>query len=324
VAVNNLLGPILREVESPFIAVLDGAQFDDLPAMLVDGNFVHRSLYRDDGSLSIDAEKTAPRMVRLDRDRQDASGDDFTHSGPIHDRLLERLFDLVGGRPAAVFWACSKGADVLYRHLRTINVVMFPDMSAPLANRALVDAGSGHERVLFRHSDANVMAQVMPSLTPANVARVLGPSEQIVFVPDDDWNERPMTARRTDGLPQAPAGFLRLSRTEAEAIEQRQTLRSQRRIVRYLRDVAPNYAARMDGVELNDFVEKEIGKAKAFGVCREDMIGRWTFMQLTSGADLSKDRHVRRAMTDQSLSETPDERVQILFDLRLQLLKERA
>ncbi|MUO30672.1 MULTISPECIES: hypothetical protein [Rhizobium/Agrobacterium group] len=76
--------------------------------------------------------------------------------------------------------------------------------------------------------------------------------------------------------------------------------------------------------ELNKFVYEEEQKVKAFGVRREDMIGRWAFMQITSKTDLSHDKNVRTAMTNPSLPETPDERIKILFDLRLRMLRESA
>jgi hypothetical protein len=51
------------------------------------------------------------------------------------------------------------------------------------------------------------------------------------------------------------------------------------------------------------------------------MIGLWAFMQLTNKADMSQNPPIRQAMTDKSLPETPNERVKVLFDLRLKILK---
>lgn len=323
-ATSRQLQPMIMEAELPFFAVLDGAQFEDLPFMLMKGNFAHRSLYREDGHLPLDVRRTAPQLIWLDRTWHRLTTNEALPAWRASEDVVVRLFDLVGERPTAVFWACNDGGEVLYRHLRTLNTVLLPDLSVD-EDKTLADAEvTGHEKVMFRHADANVMAQVMPSLKLQNVARVLGPANQIVFSPDSDWHGRSMTVRRNDELPNAPLGMLKLSRAEADAIEARQGIRSQRRIASYLRDVAPHHTAGMDDDELMHFVSVETRKVTAFGVRREDMIGRWSFMQLTSGSDLSRDEHVRSAMTNRSLRETPDERIQALFDLRLQLLRERA
>lgn len=62
------LKPIILESDLPVFAALDGAQFDDLPNALFEGDFVHRPLYLDRGNGTSDQLRTAPQLVWLDRD----------------------------------------------------------------------------------------------------------------------------------------------------------------------------------------------------------------------------------------------------------------
>ncbi|MGV2130308.1 hypothetical protein ACQZ4Q_10885 [Agrobacterium vitis] len=331
---NAGLKQIILQAERAVFAVLDGAQFDDLPKSLFDGDFAHNPLYVDRGNGTADQLRTAPQLVWLDRDWHDADKDNTGQPRPTSETMLDRLLDLVGERHAAVFWFSDAGGDVLFRHLRTINMILLPTSVAmdrgksyerdPLATPSGQAVEGDHEMVLFRHADSNVMAQVLPSLTYAHLARVLGPAQQILYSADPDWSEKPMRVTRADDMPAPAAGPLKLTVDELAEIEKKRESRSRRKIAAYLRKVAPEQTTGMSEDELNKFVYEEEQKVKAFGVRREDMIGRWAFMQITSKTDLSHDKNVRTAMTNPSLPETPDERIKILFDLRLRMLRESA
>ncbi|WP_429924925.1 hypothetical protein ACQY1H_05335 [Agrobacterium vitis] len=331
---NAGLKQIVLQAERPVFAVLDGAQFDDLPRSLFAADFIHKPLYLDRGNGTADQLRTAPQLVWLDRDWHDPDKDSTGQPRPTSERMLDCLFDLVGDRPAAVFWQCEAGGDVLFRHLRTINMILLPTSANmdrgksyernPLATPTDQPSDADHEMVLFRHADSNVMAQVLPSLTYAHLARVLGPAQQILYSADPDWSEKPMRASRAEDMPAPATGPLKLTVEEVREIEAKREIRSRRKIATYLKKVAPEQTTGMSEDELNRFVYDEERKVKAFGVRREDMIGRWAFMQITSKTDLSHDKNVRAAMTNPSLPETPDERIKILFDLRLRMLRENV
>ncbi|WP_125869617.1 hypothetical protein [Rhizobium leguminosarum] len=163
--------------------------------------------------------------------------------------MVDRLIDIVRDRPALVFWMCGEGGDVLYRHLRTINMILIPATSQidrgksyeqnPLSQEVDHAQHSGDERVLFRHADANVMAQVMPSLSYANMSRVLGPADQILYSADADWSEKPMSIRRANDMPLPNAAPLKLSSEEVVRIENYRRLAARRRRVFYLQDTCP-------------------------------------------------------------------------------------
>src|SRR5262249_38934163 len=94
-------------VPGPVFAAVDGAQFDDLPALLKEAGLPHRSLFL--GHADEAAEKVGPWFV------------DLTPGG-----AAEKLGALIGDRPAAVLWSCSSGEAALYRHLRGLNMAVVP------------------------------------------------------------------------------------------------------------------------------------------------------------------------------------------------------
>ena len=213
----TMLREHLLRAKAHLYAVMDGAQFDDLPAELAARGLSFRPLYLDRGES--ERERAALQLVSL--------GEPSGAAGAI-DAVLE----LTASRPATVFWECPAGPDAIYRHLRTINMALIPKgtdadeadgaaastaetevivprqdgsryglSAAPNAGAASVfppasaepeesgseAAGETHEFVLFRHGDANVMAQVLPALNGAQFARLLGPATAISFAPDPKW-----------------------------------------------------------------------------------------------------------------------------------------
>ncbi len=202
----DLLSRRLLEIEGPLYAVLDGAQFDDLPASLLDGDFEHRPLYHSDTIGDADRSRTAPQLIWLDRDRTRESA--VERADPA---ILKRLLRLVGTRPAVVFWHFHLGGDALFRHLRTLNMVRLPNEA--LSPDEQKWSSETTVACIFRHADANVMAQVLSGLDPVEMARLFGPADSILFAPDGYWSKsgRAIEAKRPANLPKAPTGMLELS-----------------------------------------------------------------------------------------------------------------
>lgn len=226
----------LLKVNEPIFAVLDGAQFDDLPSSLLDGDFVHKPLYKPDNVVNRDQIRTAPQLVWLDhaavttiRPRDITS---IPRDGKINEEILDRLFTLIGDKPAAVFWQCAAGCDVLFRHLRGINMVLLPREALPLDEQRHIP--ESHAPALFRHADANVMSQVLPALSPELFARLLGPADAIRFVPDNVWSLEPSYAFLASHSTSAPpmAGMPRFDEAVMRDIESRRMIGVERHLMR--------------------------------------------------------------------------------------------
>src|ERR1043165_7396901 len=83
-------------------AVVDGAHFQDVLLSLAAIEIPARSLFI---NRSPSAVRAGPFLAQLRT--QEAR---------------QALFRLLGDKPAAVFWTCSQGESILFRHLRTINM----------------------------------------------------------------------------------------------------------------------------------------------------------------------------------------------------------
>ncbi|TRW95279.1 hypothetical protein FNJ84_16255 [Paracoccus sp. M683] len=279
---------------APVFAVLDGAQFDNLPQELMMGGFVSRSLYLDRGDNNPEQIITAPHMVWLD-ERPEKIG------GRAPEITIPALLDLIVARPAAVFWQCPDGANALYRHLRGINMVLYPKAALPDFEEPDTLPGDGdvfpaapdtHTLVLFRHADSNVIAQSLPALEPAHLARLFGPATAILAMPEREWSwsDAPLFAARPDGLPAAPPGPLRLSQAELDGISQAAERASQQRIVAYLGAAAPQYTDRLQPQQLHQLTDAAIRDGRQIGLRTEKGFGLLAMLSLLTGGELLRDQ----------------------------------
>lgn len=189
---------------APAFAVLDGAQFDNLPKALFDGDFVSRPLYLDRGENDPEQIITAPHMVWIDERAEKVTGRPPAETIPA-------LFDLIEDKPAAVFWQCSDGGDVLYKHLRKINKIMIPKSELPGGIIGDEDDET-HAMVIFRHADANVLVQTLYAMTTLEASHFYGPASSLLFSPDLNWSEGENWIRvdRSENWPKPKPGMLRL------------------------------------------------------------------------------------------------------------------
>lgn len=294
---------------APVLAVLDGAQFDDLPTALLLGSFVARALYLDRGDNDPARLITAPQLVWLD-ERPGRS------TGRPPEETLPALLALLENRPAAVFWRCAAGGDALFRHLRGLNMVMIPKTAAGLPPEAAPENDS-HAPVIFRHADANVMAQTLPAIDVAEAARLFGPAEAIVFSPDPDWlpdgTKAPLYDTRRPDWPFAQPGMARLSPATRARMRALREARTSRRVAAYLRKVAPDQTAALDDTRLAAATAHHITEARGLGVRSEAALGRWCFLQLLCGGSLGSNPEVKHFMSVEDKSADPDTRVELLL-----------
>ncbi len=162
----DALRTAILSLDGPLFAVLDGAQFENLPQTLLFAGIEARCLYLDRGDNHPERLVTAPYMV------------DLAQVGGV-----DRLLSIVSSPRQLALWQCPAGHDALYRHLRGLNRVLVPlDVPKPPA-AGEDDEMQTHEAVLFRHADANALDQVVPALGAVEMARVMGPAERLVFLP---------------------------------------------------------------------------------------------------------------------------------------------
>ena len=242
---------------------------------------------------------------------------------------LDALLDLVGATPAAVFWGCPAGEAALYKHLRLINgaVVPLPTEAAQARREEAEALGEPFapltsdytdERVLFRHYDSRVLAQVLPVLDERQFAQVLGAAAMVVIPAEGGGS--PLRAPALDPPAIAPNGTLLMRPEQMEAISHTRVEQSRRTIMGYLREVAPDQTRGIGDRRLYQGVVHAETTARHYGVRNEDAIARWAYMLATCPDDFTQDWAVRRFMRAKDLDATPDQRVQMLFDARKKTL----
>jgi hypothetical protein len=273
------------DMPSTAYAVVDGAHFDDVLMSLAASDIPARSLF---------INRRSPGAVR---------------AGPFLAEIRTRaareaLFQFLGDKPAAVFWSCSQGESILFRHLRTINMVSIPS--------AIKD----EETVLFRHYDPLVLTLVIPLLNDQQFARVIGPTEDIVmFAPDSGLRH----VRRPADLPTPRAGLLQVSAEQIAGIEDGMRKRSLLRIANYLREVAPEMTAAMADHVLFEFVRESEEVGRVLGLRTEQGFGRWACLMLMTKGQAATLRGVRTYIADGKAA--PDQQVKSLMRLAARTMK---
>ncbi|MDB6183266.1 DUF4123 domain-containing protein [Paracoccus fistulariae] len=307
---------------APVFAVLDGAQFDNLPQELMLGDFVSRPLYLDRGDNNPEQIITAPHMVWLDERAEKITG-------RAPQETIPALMTLIANRPAAVFWQCPAGAEALYKHLRGINMVLIPKEFAPPDDLARPDVNGSqdsetHEAVLFRHADANVIAQTLPAMDAAEIARFYGPAARLFFASDPDWAHGRdwLQADRFDALPKPQSGLLTLSAATMEEIKHARERRSLQRTVGFLRRTLPPDFQGLSDQQLEQIARSSRKSGKELGVSSAGGHQRWAYLMAITEGRVAKDRRVRDFI--RSGDETPDRQVKKAMLDTLERMKQAA
>ncbi|MCO6391657.1 hypothetical protein GTW25_11505 [Aliihoeflea aestuarii] len=182
--------------------------------------------------------------------------DDMDNIDAVVSRF-ETLLLLSSGKPGPVFWVgdAALTEEAIYGHLRRLNKVEVPrgqtgtggEMIGELSKAAATTSEIGpseqaetYELVIFRHADANVMAQILPALSELQLARLFGPCHQILFAPEPDWGGGVQRARKADDLPAAPSGSLRWDRDTVHAIQDGRFVQLDRRFAATLSSRYPD------------------------------------------------------------------------------------
>lgn len=297
---------------APVFAVLDGAQFDNLPKALFDGDFISRPLYLDRGDNDPEQIITAPHMVTLDERSEKVTGRSYEDT-------IDALLTLIDNKPAAVFWQCSEGKDVLYKHLRKISKIMIPKGELPggADEPGEETADETHAMVLFRYADANVLTQTLYAMTAPEAARFFGPATRLLFAPNPDWADGKewLRADKSDDWPDPKPGVLRLCQETMDRIGGARFKRRQKRIMAYLRKVAPEQTKKINDEKLGKATAKYIKEAEGYGVKSEAALGRWCYLQVITLGKISQQKELTDYISEPNPSKSPDDRVRDLLHM---------
>lgn len=301
---------------APVFAVLDGAQFDNLPRDLLMGDFVNRSLYLDRGDNNPEQVITAPHMVWLDERSEKITGRAPKDTIPA-------LLNLIADRPAAVFWQCPTGADALYRHLRSINMVLYPkdaldDWVEPESEDADDDTQSKekntHTFVLFRHADANVIAQVLPAMDASESARFFGPATQLFCeaVPESSSHRNWLQSQRSEIHPIQHTGPLKLSIETVLGISKTSDHALISLIVSYLKDTDKKMASSYSDEGLSNIAVASVKSGQSIGFNEDFSYLFWSYLMMATGGRIADDEDILRSISVRKRN--PDEQLEHYID----------
>jgi len=166
------LAALVAQMPTPRYAVVDGAQFHDLPELLSNLNIQAMPLYLEGADRTGVA--AGPFVVDI-----------------TDERAARDLARVVAERPAAVFWSWPDDLKVLHRHLRGLTVFGIPG------------DGGGVDHALLRLGDPHALAIVLPVLRPEQLAHFTGVARAVLLV---DMADQPIrlvadpAARRGSGM----------------------------------------------------------------------------------------------------------------------------
>lgn len=301
-----LIADTIRNNDGLWFAVFDAAQVENAIQNLETSGLSYRCLY-----IGIDDKQslknTAPYLISLQHTPMDKNSD------PL---LLDRIIDLTSNKLSSlVFWKCDKGEDVLYKHLRGINMVDIPlqNNDRTLSNK--------FEHVVLRHADANVMAQVMPALSHTELMHCIGPADYVLFKPDNIWHTKLIHAQRDSNWSEAENTVLRISIPSYQKVISNREQGIINKIEKHLTNVIweqNTSTTTLHNIAVNSFIE-----AKQNGIKTEGGFYRWSFFYYISNGEYFKYAQAKAFLTDKSIGSTVDERVKFLMKHIIKALKEQ-
>ncbi len=291
--VARTLRATLNSMAPTLFGVFDGALFDDLASDLAARGISCRSLFLEPNDTEM--ERAGPWLVVLD-----------------NGEALEHACTLAMRRSCGVFWSCPEGEQALWRHLRSINEIMIPDVRFPERDPG---APKKYERVLFRHWDPNVLISVLPQLDADQFVRLFGPAQEILM---NSISSGGLTrAMRPDGPPTSSTKPLTIRADQLEAVDLASRAKYCARMSSILRQMAPQETAGMSDAALNEKILLYEASGNRMGLTQERSLGIWGYLMLTSGDRFESQPEIRGYL--QSKPGTPDENVETLLDQMVRL-----
>ncbi|RNF33565.1 hypothetical protein [Paracoccus methylarcula] len=231
---------------------------------------------------------------------------DDVRNAPATISRLDRILSIADDKPGLVFWIGDAALtdEVLYQHLRRLNKVLVPkdqdepnesqagELSVAAADPEEIPApprGAAHELVLFRHADANVMAQVIPALNAAQLSRLLGPCRQILCAPGVEWADGVLSVDRLEDWPPPHSGPLRFDAETMRAMNEMRMEGSRRKVMSYLREVDPGGIENLSDAELRHRVMICEKTGKEMGLESEQAHMKWAYLMSITGGRADQD-----------------------------------
>lgn len=184
---------------------------------------------------------------------------------------------------------------------RLSNVILYPKGALTTYEAKFVQ--SKEVAPLFRHADANVMAQVEPSLGQSNRARLFGPAQTLVFMPAPAWRTEEVHVAVAEATT-PPRGQLRLTPEEAASIAKR-----------YRQGVAHLIA---EGYEPGDRdrVRAAVMRAAAYEIDLMEDLEIFVNLDLTYGPRFEQEPQYRGALAQlRDLHRAPDTRLDYAVEI---------
>jgi hypothetical protein len=255
---EDKLGILLRRLPGHIYAVLDGAHFDDLSGRLRQTSLRSRALYVDE----ID-------MPRID-------------SGPhlidcTSNFAVEQVRDVTADAPSVVWWGWHtgglEGMRSITGHLRRLNLMDVPEgaETGTTPRYGDIHAPGSAEPVLFRHADPDVIASILPELSPIQRAQLFGGAHAIIA--DPAAAEPVMLSNLAFGRP-APGGRLSLSVAQYSGLSRAYGVALRRRAVFEFR---AGLSAR-EKASRAERVRDAIDRAESYGCATKEQV--WDFIRL--------------------------------------------
>lgn len=283
-ATNDLM-TLMRNWPRPVFVAIDGVLLPDVPGLTAKADVCPRSLF---------VEHSDPGTVR--------AGPWFAS---LDNRHLTNLLRIEGIETASVFWSGAVDEAVVFRHLRSINLVDIPRPADAPPDPFAADP----ETVLFRHWDPSVMALTLPVLEPVQRARLFGPMDAIALYAPSLGGAR--DAKRRMDWPEPNRGRIQISTVQMTGIAAAMTNRSRRTIAAFLRDAAPAETIGMDDMALIAFVADAETSGRELGLATERGLSRWAYLMLISGGAIATIEPARAFLT--SIPGPPDERIDTMM-----------
>lgn len=274
--------------------ILDGALYPELFYFIDEAGLRATPLFLEGGNEDVTA--AGPFLAPLDEDNQSA--------------LVAKM---VGDGRLPVIWSWPAGQQLLYRHLRTINLATIPHEPLPESHVDYVWYQNGDSRsVIFRHWDPNVLALTLDVLTPEQQGGLLDVAAAIAFWPDHSSHpviHRHVSAMCEDG--QRPLAF---SPEQVRTIGKRQGERVLLNVIDYLYDAAPEPCATLGPDKVREHARLSLVESRRLGAASEGAHCRWAYLQLVSARQMLASPGVSEMLTLEDANVSTDKRIRLLMD----------
>lgn len=240
--------------ETKCYALVDGARLEALLQTCDELGAERQCLFA--GKLDPSVERTAPHLVRLGPD----------------ERFVDWLLEKGWGVNGAIFLRSPEPMKEVHKHLKRNTLVRLP----------------GGSQVLFRFYDPRVFRAYLPTCTPEEVARLLGPCDEVVVEPAAG-DEPPLHFSRP-ALEVDTSAPLRIREEQVDALRIETRSAYIGRVCDHLRQCFPDRYEARDPREVQELVEAAIEAAAEFEIRAEREVCRYAVLCFVLGPSFAEQR----------------------------------